>query len=657
MYLAVITQFLAARRHWLKTHPWDAIFMTGVGFIGLATGLWASAIILDDALITFRVAENLAFGRGFVYNVGERVQVTTTPLYTMVLAIGVWIFGDAPRAALGLNLALSALIPMLAYDLGRRLAGWITGIGGALLVTTTPLLIIAFSMESYLYVALILASMDAYLADRLRLSGILTGVTALVRGDAALLGATLLSYDVLDQRRLRWPLLLPAIGLPALWYVFAMFYYGNPLPATLGAKVAQGEFDWLGQGFLEGFYEHWDHWVRIQNLETFYIIPVFMILGILVTLRTERPWLILVARDALYVAAFVGLGVPAAPWYYAPLMPGVAMLTARGIQLLADSFIWILNKLTQHFRKRLLPARAQLLLSGAILAGALTISLSNFYPAAQFFIDQNPDWKAEIYPDAARWIAQNTNASANLATIDIGHLGYWSDRQIIDIVGLAQPDVAAKIAEGDFGYAIQRYQPDMVLIGFSWLPEIQSQAWFQTDYTLRHYFKYRNHSEPLMLFSRRQGVKVQTNLIPPAAIQPFAADFNRQISLTGYHLNRQLQPGAPLNLTLFWKAVAPVEIDFTVFVQMVDDQNKIMAQKDSKPQHGFYGTIHWRPGETIIDSHTIPLGLEISPGAYDLVIGFYEVESGLRLQILDEAGQFKSDHIRISDINIRELNQ
>ena len=132
---------------WLKTHRGDVALIILLGLTGLATGLWAREIILDDAAITYRVAENLAYGRGFVYNVGERVQVTTTPLYAMVLAMGTWLFGSAPRAALVLNLGLSTLIPMLAYDLGRRLSGRITGIGGALLLAFSPFLIMAFSME------------------------------------------------------------------------------------------------------------------------------------------------------------------------------------------------------------------------------------------------------------------------------------------------------------------------------------------------------------------------------------------------------------------------------------------------------------------------------------------------------------------------------
>ncbi len=638
---------------WLKAHAFDALIWLVLGVAGLMSGLWASTIILDDALITFRVAENLAAGRGFVFNMGERVQVTTTPLYAMILAVSTWIFGSAAQAALILNLSFAALIPIFAYQVGRLLAGRITGFSAGALLTLAPLLIIAFSMESYLYVALILASMWAYLAERLRLAGILVGLTALVRGDAVSLGACLLTYDFLAQRlRFRWSLIIPAVGIPALWYLFATLYYGNPFPATLGAKVAQGEFDWLGQGFLDGLYENYiDRWIRGEDWDLFYLFLPLASLGLLVILWRERQWLILVGRDVLYVSVFVYLAVPSAEWYYAPLMPGIALLTGRGIQVIADGVKIISDRLQITEDDHL----AQVTRNGAILALLLFPLLYVSSLAVQLTISDNPDWKAQAYPDIARWIAKNTNSSANFATIDIGHLGYWSERQIIDIVGLAQPDVGLKIAEGDFGYAIQEYDPDMVLIGFSWLPEIQSQPWFQAEYIPRHQFLYHGQFEPFILFSQRDGVKVQPETVPLESLTPLDINFNQQIKLLGYHHNQHLGPGSPLNLTLLWETTAPIEVDFTIFVQLVDDTNTVIAQRDTKPQDGFYTTPHWQPSEQIVDVHVVPLPTDIPSGTYAALIGFYEAESGSRLQILDEAGQFKSDYVRLSGIVVDGL--
>ncbi len=627
---------------WLTAHPWDALWLALAGLVGLLTGLWASPILLDDAMITFRVVENLAYGRGFVYNPSEWVQVTTTPLYALILVPGTWLLGSAPQAALFLNLTLAALIPMLAYDLGRRLSGRITGLGGALLLALAPLLIIAFSMESYLYVTLILASLNAYAARRWQLAGLLVGLTALVRGDAVLLAACMLTYDTLAYRRLRWSLILPAMAIPAAWYLFAMLYYGSPFPATLKAKAAQGAFNWLGKRFADGLGLYWAEWVEEQNRLTLYLFPVLMALGLVMAIRRERVWLILVARDVLYVTVFVALAVPAADWYYAPLMPGIALLTARGVQAVADGVVRLAG-----------PNRLAQIVANGTAAILLTVLAATLYPISAGIISHNPDWKAQIYPDTARWIAANTSPSANLATIDIGHLGYWSGRPIVDIVGLAQPDVAPHIAEGDFGYAIRHYQPALVLLGYVWLPEVQAADWFKAGYVPRYYFFSKAMDAPLVLFSRRQGVNVSPYPPDEGEMTPLEVDFNQQIRLTGYHLNQPLKPGQAASLTLDWQAQAPIALDLTVFVQLVNAAGQIVAQGDGKPQDGFYLTPVWQPGERILDRHTFTLPADLPPGAYDILLGFYEAENGHRLQILDEAGQFKSDSVRLDGIQVQ----
>ena len=454
----------------------------------------------------------------------------------------------------------------------------------------------------------------------------------------------MLLYDVLAFRRLYWRLIIPAVAIPAGWYLFALLYYGSPFPATLAPKVAQGEFNWLRKNFIEGLLTYLSDWTSEGEKTIYFLFPALLALGLLRAIWTERPWLIMVGRDLLYVLAFAMLNVPLADWYYAPLMPGVAMLTARGLQVAAEG---VARLVSAHHR------RARIGVAAGVTILTLLILLNLLFPLTRTIVQAHPDWKAIAYPPTARWIAQNTNASATLATIDIGHLGYWSKRRIIDIVGLAQPDVAPHIAQGDFSYAIRHYQPDLILLGYLWLDEVQNAAWFQELYAPRQIFKYAGVDQPLILFSRRAGVKVQANTVPRDQIVPLDVDFNRQIKLTGYYLAQPLSPDQELKLTLFWQVEAPIEVDFTVFVQLVDANNTIVAQNDGKPQAGFYATPYWQPGELVIDAHTVPLPANLSPGNYDLLVGFYEADSGQRLQILDEAGVFKSDHVRISGVVVQ----
>ena len=59
--------------------PFVLIGMISVGLL-ITFSEWA----YDDPFITYRYARNLLNGFGFVYNPGERILSTTTPLFTNV---------------------------------------------------------------------------------------------------------------------------------------------------------------------------------------------------------------------------------------------------------------------------------------------------------------------------------------------------------------------------------------------------------------------------------------------------------------------------------------------------------------------------------------------------------------------------------------------
>jgi hypothetical protein len=56
----------------------------------------------DDAWITYRYAENLATGNGFVYNTGEYVEGSTAPLLVLLLSLFRWLGISIPAASLPL---------------------------------------------------------------------------------------------------------------------------------------------------------------------------------------------------------------------------------------------------------------------------------------------------------------------------------------------------------------------------------------------------------------------------------------------------------------------------------------------------------------------------------------------------------------------------
>jgi len=117
------------------------------------------------------------------------------------------------------------------------------------------------------------------------------------------------------------------------------------------------------------------------------------------------------------------------------------------------------------------------------------------------------------------------------------------------------------------------------------------------------------------------------------------ANFSGQIKLLGYTLKaEEIQPGDSVQLTLYWQGLSNMETSYTVFTHLIDENERIMRQKDNLPVSGLYPTTEWTPGEKIVDRYEITTGPEISPGEYSIEIGLYELDSGERLPVLDAMG-------------------
>jgi hypothetical protein len=82
----------------------------------------------DDPFITYRYAANIQSGLGFVYNPGEKVLSTTTPLFAVLLAALGCLWNDLPRLANLISAFGLALGAFFLWDLARALkvplVGW-----------------------------------------------------------------------------------------------------------------------------------------------------------------------------------------------------------------------------------------------------------------------------------------------------------------------------------------------------------------------------------------------------------------------------------------------------------------------------------------------------------------------------------------------------
>ena len=104
--------------------------------------------------------------------------------------------------------------------------------------------------------------------------------------------------------------------------------------------------------------------------------------------------------------------------------------------------------------------------------------------------------------------------------------------------------------------------------------------------------------------------------------------------LVGYEVTRrEARPGDDLNVTLYWQSLIEVDHNYTVFVQLLSADWRVVAQQDRQPLAGEAPTSTWLQGEFLSDAYHLHLPADLSPGEYRIIAGMYEAMSGQRLPV------------------------
>ncbi|MCW1971045.1 MAG: glycosyltransferase family 39 protein [Anaerolineae bacterium] len=103
------------------------------------------------------------------------------------------------------------------------------------------------------------------------------------------------------------------------------------------------------------------------------------------------------------------------------------------------------------------------------------------------------------------------------------------------------------------------------------------------------------------------------------------------------------QRGQPLHVTLTWRATAQPNKDYNVFMQLLDANGKIVAQRDGPPANGFLPTSRWLPPLVFDDVRTLNIPADLPAGEYRLVLGMYDLQSGARIGIQNSLGVWSPD--------------
>ncbi len=132
---------------------------------------------------------------------------------------------------------------------------------------------------------------------------------------------------------------------------------------------------------------------------------------------------------------------------------------------------------------------------------------------------------------------------------------------------------------------------------------------------------------------------------PPNPQHPLNLTLQGGHKLVGYDLIARTEPGAPVNLILYWQPAGATDIHYSVFVHLIDQEGAILAQDDREPADGEHPTTSWVAGETVADLHAFPFPNTQNPGPFGLSVGLYDPITGRRVPFVDGSGNIIADHI------------
>lgn len=143
----------------------------------------------------------------------------------------------------------------------------------------------------------------------------------------------------------------------------------------------------------------------------------------------------------------------------------------------------------------------------------------------------------------------------------------------------------------------------------------------------------------------------------PPRMPRLTARWETGIALEGLAVRVELPRINQVRFYVFWSADSSQPEDYTAFVHFIGPPNPetgtpLWCQSDSMPGAGTYPTSHWRPGEIVVDSHTLDLPEGLPDGEYYVEIGWYLLSTGERLLLADpDAG---SDTLLLGPFTMRD---
>jgi hypothetical protein len=443
--------------------------------------IFATRATEEDFYITLRYAWNLAHGFGLVYNPGERVLGTTTPLYTLLLAFLIRLGIDPVLGGKLTAVAADALSCWFVWRLGCLHRRCIAGLCAALCLAIAPLNLTESvkGMESSLVACACIGAWTFWAMDRERESWLCAALATLLRIDAVVLAAILFAASLRRDRRPPWSGLL-VFGLATVpWLAYAALVFGTPVPASLRAKlIVYGWHSTTPLPNLVPFLRIMTHNPLSVLLAAGAVLAAAMAVSQLLrrstaadSERSDRPkdlssaapvrqativpmlaWLL------LYYAGMAFSKVFLFGWYFLPPTPVYYLIAFLGW----DWLIRVLAGRPGSVRAGLRPTTTAALCL-VVAAGLAVVTV----PRVARTLRESQRVEDELRIPIGLWLRGRAAPRDTVMLEPIGYIGYYSGLRVLDTVGLVSPQVLPEYRADERSpyHAIwTRFRPEWILL-------------------------------------------------------------------------------------------------------------------------------------------------------------------------------------------------
>lgn len=414
----------------------------------------------DDAYITLTYVRNLYLGNGFVYNLGEKVLGTTTPLYTVILALVCKLFSvDPETAAFPFGLLFGCLNIFVFYKISKKIIGELSlALFGTLFFTLSWNYTVSTTlcMETPLFIFTLLMSTFFQLGSPSRRNNIISGsfsaLAAMTRPEGGLLIICILLLKIIKDKIIAWDELFSFLITILPWTIFAFYYFGSPVPNSMIAKsIAYTTLP--GQAY-QGLSEHFIAFFLKQNSSNLGT-SILLIITFIITISSVY-FLSFVPIISLFPLSFITLYSLANPyifiWYLVPLEPFYILIAIKYLSLwfnLYNQKYIYLKKLTIGILIFYLIAISLLQYkfplwnrsreeSSPILSLARSAD-ERIENGLHYFLTYTV--REDLYKDFAWYLKDKINNKTVILASEFGAFGYYSEAKIISSLGHMNPEI------------------------------------------------------------------------------------------------------------------------------------------------------------------------------------------------------------------------